>query len=167
MKPFSYTNKRGQAYYLHTVSRAGGRTGYVMRTCKTGAAAGLPKGFEIRENVHGGVSVRRRRPRRYSPLEEKLLLTAMERIRPFAYELDIDGKAATVYASAEDRKCFLESLDAEFADGFADALARAAELLNGASEAELRMNGASRSNVSVFPARAVGFGWRPCRWRRP
>lgn len=138
MKPFSYTNKRGQAYYLHTVSRAGGRTGYVMRTCKTGAAAGLPKGFEIRENVHGGVSVRRRRPRRYSPLEEKLLLTAMERIRPFAYELDIDGKAATVYASAEDRKCFLESLDAEFADGFADALARAAELLNGASEAELR-----------------------------
>jgi len=125
MKPFSYTNKRGQAYYLHTVSRADGRTGYVMRTRNTGAAVGLPKGFEIRENVHGGVSVRRRRPRRFTPLEEKLLLTAMERVRPFAYELDIDGRAATVYASAEDRKCFLESLDAEFADGFADALTKA------------------------------------------
>jgi len=125
MKPFSYPNKRGQTYYLHVVSRADGRTGYVMRTRKAGAAAGLPKGSEIRENVHGGVSVRRRRPRRFTPLEEKLLLTAMERVRPFAYELDIDGRAATVYASAEDRKCFLESLDAEFADGFADALTKA------------------------------------------
>ncbi len=125
MKPYSYTNKRGQTYYLHVVARSGGRTRYALRANKGGALANLPKGFEVRENVHGLVSVRRWRPRRFTPLEEKLLLTAMERTRPFAYELDINGKAATVYASAEDRKCFLESLDAEFADGFADALTKA------------------------------------------
>ena len=49
----------------------------------------------------------------------------MADLRPFAYLLDIDGKTATVYASAEDRKCFLESLDAEFAEGFAEALHKA------------------------------------------
>jgi len=42
--------------------------------------------------------------------------------RPYAYELDVNGSSATVYASAQDRKCFTESLDAEFAAGFADAL---------------------------------------------
>ena len=60
----------------------------------------------------------------FTSLEEKLLRAALARYRPFAYELDIDGRAATVYASAEDRKCFLESLDADFADGFADALTK-------------------------------------------
>ncbi len=49
---------------------------------------------------------------------------ALEQLRPFAYELDIDGRMATVYASAQDRKCFAESLDADFADGFADALTK-------------------------------------------
>jgi len=125
MEPYSYKNKRGQTYYLHVVALSAGRTRYALRTNKAGALAKLPKGFEVRENVHGGGWVRRRRPQRFTPLEERLLLTAMKRIRPFAYELDINGKAATVYASAEDRKCFLESLDAEFADGFADALTKA------------------------------------------
>lgn len=62
------------------------------------------------------------RPKKITPLEEKLLQTTMEKMRPFAYLLDIDGKMATIYASAEDRKSFQESLDAEFAEGFADAL---------------------------------------------
>jgi len=125
MEPISYTNKYGLALYLHVVRAADGRTLHVMRKCAAGATARMPEGFEIRENVHGHVSVRRRRARQFSRPEERLLHAALGRFRPFAYELDIDGKAATVYASAEDRKCFLESLDAEFADGFADALTRA------------------------------------------
>ncbi len=125
MKPFSYTNKRGRIFYVHVVVQSDGRTRYTMRTDRAGALSKLPQGFEVRENIHGGVSVRRQRPRTFTELEERALLTAMKRIRPFAYELDINGKAATVYASAEDRKCFLESLDAEFADGFAEALTKA------------------------------------------
>src|SRR5690606_36868728 len=90
-----------------------------------GAASQLPQKLEVRETVHGQVAVRRVRPKQIMPLEEQLLRTATENLRPFAYLLDIDGKAATIYASSEDRKCFLESLDAEFADGFADALTNA------------------------------------------
>jgi hypothetical protein len=96
-----------------------------MRTDRDGALAELPADLEVRENVHGQVSVRRKRPRHFSKLEKQLLESAMEQFRPFAYVLDIEGKAATVYASAEDRKCFLESLDAEFAEGFAEALNKA------------------------------------------
>ena len=125
MEPFSYTNKHGTVYYLHAVRGTDGRTYHVMRASPKGATARLPQGFEVRENVHGQVTVRRIRPKQVTPLEERLLHTAMENLRPFAYLLDVDGKAATVYASAEDRKCFLESLDAEFAEGFADALNKA------------------------------------------
>lgn len=125
MKPFSYTNKHGATFYLHQVEGRDGRTYHVMRSSSEGAMPRLPADHEVRENVHGQVSVRRTRTRRFTRLEERLLHTAMENLRPFAYLLDIDANAATVYASAEDRKCFLESLDAEFADGFADALTRA------------------------------------------
>lgn len=125
MQSFSYTNKHGQTYYLHAARGAYGRATHVMRMHVEGAMAELPEELEIRENVHGQVSVRRKRKRQFTKLEEQLLHSAMERFRPFAYELDVDGGAATVYASAEDRKCFLESLDAEFANGFADALAKA------------------------------------------
>jgi len=125
MEPFSYTNKYGRTYYLHSVRGAGGHAIHVMRICADGAIVDLPAGLEVRENVHGQVSVRRRRARRFTELEEQLLRSALERFRPFAYALDIEGRAATVYASAEDRKCFLESLDAEFAAGFADALTKA------------------------------------------
>lgn len=125
MKPFSYTNKRGQTYYLHQVGSEQDSPRYVMRLRREGAHNTLPEGLEVRENVHGRVVVRRQRARQFTVLEEQLLHSALERYRPFAYGLDIDDKAATVYASAEDRKCFLESLDAEFANGFAEALSRA------------------------------------------
>jgi hypothetical protein len=120
----AYKNRYGRVFYVHAVRRPDGRLRYVMQTRAAGGTR-LPAGFEIRENVHGRVTVRRVRPRRFNPLEEQLLLKALEQFRPFAYELDIDGRAATVYASAEDRRCFLESLDAEFAEGFAEALTKA------------------------------------------
>lgn len=125
MEPFSYTNKHGATDYLHSVRGTDGRTYHVMRTSDNGAVSRLPQGFEVRETVHGHVAVRRVRPKQITPLEERLLHTSMENLRPFAYLLDVDGKSATVYASAKDRKCFQESLDAEFADGFADALDKA------------------------------------------
>jgi hypothetical protein len=124
MKPFSYTNKNGAAYYLHAVQLARGRTLYVARRAATGAVPKLPQGFEVRENVHGQVSVRRVHKRQLTRLEEQLIRSAMAQFRPFAYVLDVDGRAATIFASAGDRKCFSESLDAEFADGFADALTK-------------------------------------------
>ncbi len=125
MRPFAYTNGYGDTYYLHVLRRGKGRTVYVMRKRAAGAVSALPTGYEVRENVHGQVSVRRKSRRFFTEAEEHLLTSQIKRLRPFAYRLDITGRTATVYASALDRKCFAESLDAEFADGFADALTKA------------------------------------------
>ena len=125
MKLYSYTNSCGDTYYLHVVRLGKGRTVHVMRKRPDGALPALPEGYEVRENIRGQVSVRRRRPRAFTEAEEGLLCVQMKRLRPFAYRLDFAGRAATVYASAQDRKCFSGSLDAEFANGFADALTKA------------------------------------------
>ena len=124
MKRFTYTDRDGQTYYPHAVRRTDGREIYVMRKQRAGALKSLPDTHEVRESIHGGVSVRRKRPRLISTAEERLLRGALAQSRPLAYELDIEGRSATVYASSLDRKCFAESLDAEFADGFADALTK-------------------------------------------
>jgi len=124
MKRFTYTSRDGQTYYPHVVQRTDGRDIYVMRKRRDGALRLLPAGYEVRESIQGRVSVRRKRPRLISAAEERLLRSALAQSRPFAYELDVEGRSATVYASAQDRKCFAESLDAEFADGFADALTK-------------------------------------------
>lgn len=122
MRPFAHTNAYGDTYYLHVLRRGRGRKKYVMRKRAAGAAGNLPEGYEVRENIHGQVTVRRTRPRFFTEDEEDLLATQLKRLRPFAYRLDVTGRTATVYASSLDRKCFADSLDAEFADGFADAL---------------------------------------------
>ena len=124
MERFAYTNRRGETYYLHAMRAKDGRKVHVMRKRPEGALASLPEGYEIRESLGGQVFVRRARPRRFAEAEEHLIRTALARLRPFAYKLDIEGRAATVYASSLDRKCFAESLDADFAEGFADALTK-------------------------------------------
>jgi hypothetical protein len=122
MKPFYVTNQHGQSYYLHRKRRSDGQVVYVLRTSATNALGALPDSLEVREHVHGRVSVRRRRARPISESETDLLGTALAQSRPFAYRLDIDGRAATIYASADDRRCFSESLEADFAEGFSQAL---------------------------------------------
>lgn len=152
MRPFSYISACGDMYYLHAVRPDDGRTVYVMRKSPEGAILALPEGYEVRENVCGQVSVRRRRPRLFAEAEEHLLSTHLKRLRPFAYRLDIEGRTATIYASAMDRKCFTESLDAEFADGFADALTKT---LAGRYSSEL---------VAMFRARRQEKGARRPRF---
>lgn len=122
MTPFFYTNHYGRTYYLHRKRQADGRIVYYMSTAASGALSGLPDGLEVRENIHGQVSVRRRRVRQINEKEVGLLESALAQSRPFAYRLDIEGRAATIYASADDRRCFSESLEAEFAEGFSEAL---------------------------------------------
>ena len=124
MRSFSYTNAYGDIYYPHVVRLGNDRKAYFMRKNAAGAVAVLPEGYEIRENIHRQVSVRRVRPRLFTEAEEQLLAGQLKRLRPFAYRLDITGRIATIFASAMDRKCFAESLDAEFANGFADALTK-------------------------------------------
>lgn len=150
MRPFSYTTSDGATYYLHS-RRRGKRTLYAMGKDPQGALSALPEGYEVYQNIHGQAFIRRQLPRLISQTEEQLLATQLKRLRPSGYRLEVTGRTATVYASALDRKCFAQSLDAEFADGFADALTRT---LSQRYSAEL---------VAMFRARRKERG---ARWPR-
>lgn len=124
MKPFSYTNACGDTYYVHAVRLRNGCARHVTRRMLDGALPALPEGYEVHENACGQVSVRRQRKKLFTEAEEHLLRSQLNCLRPLAHRLDIEGRTATIYASAMDRKCFAESLDAEFANGFAEALTK-------------------------------------------
>jgi hypothetical protein len=58
--PVSYTNRRGQVYYLHEgKTKTGKHRWFVAKTLGEGALAELPKGLEIVESINAVVSVRR------------------------------------------------------------------------------------------------------------
>jgi hypothetical protein len=82
MRPFSYTNCNGETFYLHVLQRGKDRTMHVMRKEDLGATAALPKGYEVRENVQGHVSVRRTRPREFTEAEEELLASQLNTTTP-------------------------------------------------------------------------------------
>ena len=56
----SYTNRRGQRYYLHAgTTKTGKRRYFVASAVGEGVLAEMPEGFEIVESINGVVSVRR------------------------------------------------------------------------------------------------------------
>lgn len=58
--PVSYTNRRGDTYYLHVGKTKTGKPRYfVARTIGDGALDKLPAGFEIVESINAVVSTRR------------------------------------------------------------------------------------------------------------
>jgi len=68
----------------------------------------------------------------------------------FAHACEAWGGIITVYASARDRALFTESLDAEFADGFAAALEEFFAKRHGRELAEwFRARRTSRTDVSI------------------
>jgi hypothetical protein len=89
---------------MYTIHKRPGGNGrpprYVMRKTEAGGLPTLPEGYEIRENVHGQVSIRRKREPVLHQAEERLLRDAVNRHHAAGYALQIDGSAATVFASA-------------------------------------------------------------------
>jgi hypothetical protein len=59
--PVTYTNRRGQRYYLGARTTKTGKTRYVFaREPPASAIEQVPEGFEITESINGVVSLRRR-----------------------------------------------------------------------------------------------------------
>jgi len=59
-RPVSYTNRKGQVYYLHAgKTKIGKRRYFVVKTIGDGVLAEVPAGFEIVESINAVVSVRR------------------------------------------------------------------------------------------------------------
>jgi hypothetical protein len=117
----THVNQHGERYFLCARSAAN-RARYVMTKDATGALTAMPAGYEIRENVNGHVSVGRIVKNDISTFEIQSVRAALARIRPHGYRAHSQGRSITVHASPQDARNFSESLDAEFADGFASAV---------------------------------------------
>lgn len=136
MNPYVYLNKYGDRYTIHACTLAKGRKPrFVMRKRVENGLPKIPAGYEIRENVHGQVFIRLRRPTGLLSEEVVLLREAMRRYETRGYALDIERNAATIFASSLDSRRFAEIFDDVFAEGFESALA---EKLPGDFTPELR-----------------------------
>lgn len=116
-----YKNRFGETFYLHSNTRAR-RIYYKMSKTPTGALESVPPGFEIRESVNGYVSVGRVRRKLITDLEFGVIVSALGRLHPNCYKAEAQGRHITIFASAEDGKRFSDSIDSDFAEGFATAL---------------------------------------------
>ena len=67
---FTYTNRRGTTYYLHTGPKRGGGIQHYVSTDAAGPAVdAVPEGFEIYETPNGQVYLRRKKPAVIQPAE--------------------------------------------------------------------------------------------------
>ena len=61
--PFTYTNRRGQLYYLRSGPKKGGGLQYFFSRDPAGEGTDkIPDGFEVYESIHGQVFLRRKKP---------------------------------------------------------------------------------------------------------
>ncbi|HEX9369962.1 MAG TPA: hypothetical protein VF897_03120 [Roseiflexaceae bacterium] len=68
--PFTYTNRRGEIYYLcQSTTRTGKPRYYFARSPKDAPVEQVPEGFRISESANGLVSIERDRPSQILPAE--------------------------------------------------------------------------------------------------
>jgi hypothetical protein len=89
---FSYTNRKGDAYYIHKTTNAKGRQRFTMRRSREGAMEQLPEGMEVAENVNGRVSIRKARKRQILPLEERLVTQLLGEHDRQDYRVEVKGR---------------------------------------------------------------------------
>jgi hypothetical protein len=107
---FTYTNRRGVAYYVHEVRTKPGARRYVVNRTVAGALADLPAGMEIAENVNGQVSVRAARERAILPLEERLVQEALVKHGREKYRVEVKGRDIVVHEPDFDADGVAESM---------------------------------------------------------
>jgi len=116
-----FTNRFGKTYFIRKKHGRAPRE-YVATTSPHKALKKIPSGYEVREGINGHISICRIRPRHISIEEEQLVKAALSNVRPHAHRALVRDRAITIFASALDWKTYAETLDAEFATGFAAAV---------------------------------------------
>lgn len=101
MMPVSYTNRRGKVYYIRACKTRTGKDGWSM-TMKMGdsLAEATPEGYEIHENPHGQVFLRKRLVSLITPEDIQAVRAALARqphLRPDDTILDLDKKSLTIF----------------------------------------------------------------------
>lgn len=108
--PVSYTNRKGQTYYLCAATTKSGKRRYVMAKTPEGALTELPVGHTITESVNGQVSVARIQPRFITDAEEALVQAELSRCGLDDCRCDAKGKYITVYEPLHSPQNYSEML---------------------------------------------------------
>lgn len=109
----------GRAWYLR--ARPDGH-GFTPTLDPAGAVTCPPEAVDVLERLDGVVVAARRAARVILELETALVRQTLADLPTFAHACEAWGNTIRIYANARDRALFTESVDAEFADGFAAAL---------------------------------------------
>jgi hypothetical protein len=101
----TYTNAKGQTYFLHHGhTKTGTPTYYFSRRSEGQLAESIPERFEIYENPNTQVFLRRIPPKLITEEERQIVVDGMHRYASVeAYRLDVKGKAIVIYLPDQDR----------------------------------------------------------------
>lgn len=79
-QPITYTNRKGQTYFLCSATTKHGKTRYIFaRAATSTTVAVIPAGFEIAESTNGVVSLRKCTPHLISEVEVELVRAALRK----------------------------------------------------------------------------------------
>lgn len=112
--PVTYTNRRGQIYYLHQGTTKTGKPRYQFST-KKGAklADSMPAGFEIYENPNGRVYCRRIRPKIITDSEVAVIDKGMKQFSKIEhYQIDVKKDTISVYTADQNLDSLLSLMTA-------------------------------------------------------
>ena len=106
-----HTARNGKTYYLHVMAGKNGKPKYHFSTRPDGVLAeSLPSGFEIYENVHGQVFLRRTTPRLITDEElDAVKATLRRHADEWRYKVEVKKNAMIIY-EAVDNLSNLESI---------------------------------------------------------
>jgi hypothetical protein len=102
--PFSYTNRKGDTYYLHARQTKTGKTRYVFaRSIGDNPVGEIPDGYEVTESINGQVSLAKTRPRIISEAEEETVRSQLKKLDRGLYRLEVRDNAIIVHEPLRSR----------------------------------------------------------------
>ena len=104
--PITYTNAKGQTYFLQCASTKTGKPKYYFSRKHEGHLAdAMPEGFEMYETPNAQVFLRRIPPQLIRNAERQLVEAGLRRYaRGQDYKIDVKGTAIVIYLADQDRE---------------------------------------------------------------
>lgn len=104
--PVTYRNRYGKTYFLHGGKTKTGKDKYYFSLKEQGALAdGIPDGYEVYENPHAQVFLRKRLVTLLKEVEIETLDSSIKEcasLKPYQYKIDYNKDTMTVYLLDDD-----------------------------------------------------------------
>jgi hypothetical protein len=95
---FSYTNRKGDTYYLHVRRTKTGKTRYVFaRSIGNDPVDVIPNGYQVTESINGQVSLARTQQRVISEAEEETVRSSLKNLNLTLHHVKVKGNAILVH----------------------------------------------------------------------